>query len=156
VALVALLRERGWTLATAESCTGGGIAAAVTDVAGASEVFLGGVVSYANEVKAEILGVPRETLDRAGAVSAETAWAMAVGARMRLGADVAVSATGIAGPGGATPGKPVGTVYMAVATPHGGFVHHAHWTHGDRATIRAATVRHALEMLCDAVRRPLW
>jgi nicotinamide-nucleotide amidase len=114
-----LLRERGLTLATAESCTGGLVAARLTDVAGSSDVFLGGVVAYANDVKAEALGVPAATLERHGAVSAETAAAMAEGARRRLGADVAVSITGIAGPGGATAGKPVGLVYLHAAGPRG-------------------------------------
>jgi len=112
-------RERGLTLATAESCTGGLVAARLTSVPGSSEVFLGAVVAYADEVKARELDVPSEVLERHGSVSAEAAAAMAAGARARLGADVAVSVTGVAGPGGGTPEKPVGLVYTAVAGPMG-------------------------------------
>ena len=100
-----LCRERGLTLATAESCTGGLVAVRLTSVPGSSAVFLGGIVAYANEVKESLLGVPAEVLAAYGAVSAETAVAMAHGARERLGADLAVSVTGIAGPGGGTPGE---------------------------------------------------
>ena len=118
-ARAALCRERGLTLATAESCTGGLVAARLTSVPGSSDVFLGGVVSYANEVKARALGVPEEVLREHGAVSAETAAAMAAGARARLGADVAVAVTGIAGPGGGTAEKPVGLVYLHASGPDG-------------------------------------
>jgi nicotinamide-nucleotide amidase len=104
--------EQGLTLATAESCTGGMVAQRLTSVPGSSRVFLGGVVAYADDVKAAELGVPREVLERHGAVSAETAAAMAAGARERLGADVAVSVTGIAGPDGGSEEKPVGLVYL--------------------------------------------
>lgn len=113
-------RERGWTLATAESCTGGLVAAALTGIAGASDVVVGGIVAYANEVKIEQLDVPAELIEEYGAVSAEAAEAMARGARERLGVDVAVAVTGIAGPGGGTEGKPVGLVYYHVETPEGG------------------------------------
>jgi nicotinamide-nucleotide amidase len=113
-------RARGLTLATAESCTGGLVAQRLTSVPGSSDVFLGAVVAYADEVKARELGVPPETLERYGAVSAETAAAMAAGARGRLGADVAVSVTGIAGPGGGTEEKPVGLVYLHAEGPEGG------------------------------------
>ena len=112
-------RELGLTLATAESCTGGLVAALLTEIPGSSDVFLGSVVAYANEVKAASLGVPEEILARHGAVSAETASAMAAGARDRLGADAAIATTGVAGPGGGTPEKPVGLVYTAVAGPMG-------------------------------------
>jgi len=112
-------RELGLTLATAESCTGGLVAALLTEIPGSSDVFLGSVVAYANEVKAASLGVPEEILARHGAVSAETAAAMAAGARERLGADAAIATTGVAGPGGGTPEKPVGLVYTAVAGPMG-------------------------------------
>ena len=112
-------RERGWSLATAESCTGGLVAAGLTAVPGASEVVVGGTVAYSDEVKIEQLDVPRELLEEHGAVSAEVAAAMARGARERLGADVAVSVTGIAGPGGGSEEKPVGLVYYHVATPEG-------------------------------------
>jgi len=113
---VDMLRVRGLTLALAESCTGGMIAMRVTAVPGASDVFLGGVVCYANAVKRDVLGVSQEILDRHGAVSAPCAVAMAEGARKRLGADIAVSVTGIAGPGGGTPEKPVGLVFIGIST----------------------------------------
>ena len=112
-------REQGWTLATAESCTGGLVAARLTSIPGSSEVVLGGVVAYANAVKEAELGVPGSLLADHGAVSAEAAEAMAAGVRERLGADVGVSVTGIAGPGGGTPEKPVGLVYIHVSTPEG-------------------------------------
>ena len=112
-----LCRARGWTLATAESCTGGMVAARRTSGPGSSDVFLGSVVAYSDEVKQRELGVDAETLERYGAVSAETAAAMASGARTRLRADVAVSVTGIAGPGGGTAEKPVGLVYVHAETP---------------------------------------
>jgi nicotinamide-nucleotide amidase len=112
-------RGRGLTLATAESCTGGMIAARLTDVPGSSDVVRGGVVAYANDVKAGLLGVPEELLSRHGAVSPEVAEAMARGARARLGADVAVAVTGIAGPGGGTPEKPVGLVLLHASGPDG-------------------------------------
>ena len=118
-ALVMKLRERGMTLATAESCTGGLIAKRVTDLAGCSDVFLGGCVTYANEAKEKLIGVSHETLEKYGAVSEQTAREMARGVRLALGADVGVATTGIAGPGGGTPEKPVGTVYVAVSTAEG-------------------------------------
>jgi nicotinamide-nucleotide amidase len=110
-------RTQGLTLAVAESCTGGLVAAQLTSVAGSSDIFRGGVVAYENDVKLAQLGVPDETLARHGAVSAETAAAMASGARAKLGAEVAVSVTGIAGPGGGTPEKPVGLVFLHVSAP---------------------------------------
>ncbi len=114
-----LLRDRGWTAATAESCTGGMVAARLTDVPGSSEAFAGGVVVYSNELKQALLDVPADLLARHGAVSPEVAAAMAAGARERLGADVAVSVTGIAGPGGGSEEKPVGLVYLHVSSPAG-------------------------------------
>jgi nicotinamide-nucleotide amidase len=114
-----LCRERRFTLATAESCTGGMVALRLTSVPGSSEVFLGGVVAYADAVKTRELGVPGDVLERHGAVSAETAAAMAAGARERLGADVAVAVTGIAGPGGGSDEKPVGLVYLHADAPTG-------------------------------------
>jgi nicotinamide-nucleotide amidase len=115
--VLALSRARGWTLAAAESCTGGLLAGRLTSVPGASEVFVGAVVAYANEVKEAQLDVPAPVLAQHGAVSAETAAAMASGARQRLGADVGVAVTGIAGPGGGTPEKPVGLVYVHAESP---------------------------------------
>jgi nicotinamide-nucleotide amidase len=114
-----LCRERGLRLATAESCTGGLVAARLTEVPGASDVVCGGIVAYADDVKVGHLGVPVEVLAQHGAVSAETAAAMADGAREKLGADVAVAVTGIAGPGGGTPGKPVGLVFLHATAPGG-------------------------------------
>jgi len=114
-----LCRERGLTLATAESITGGMIGSRLTSVPGSSEVFVGGIVAYSDEVKERELGVPADVLRRHGAVSGETAAAMAAGVRERLGADVAVSVTGIAGPGGGTPEKPVGLVYVHAQSPDG-------------------------------------
>ena len=112
-----LCRARGLTLATAESCTGGMVAARLTGVAGSSDVFLGSVVAYANDVKETGLGVPAELIAEHGAVSAEVAAAMAAGARERLGADVAVAVTGVAGPGGGTAEKPVGLVFAHAVGP---------------------------------------
>ncbi len=113
------LRARGWTLATAESCTGGMVAERVTDIPGSSDVFVGSIVAYADDVKEHELGVLSRVLREHGAVSAETAAAMARGARERLRADCAIAVTGIAGPGGGTPEKPVGLVYLHAETPDG-------------------------------------
>ncbi|MGH3105501.1 MAG: nicotinamide-nucleotide amidohydrolase family protein, partial [Gaiellaceae bacterium] len=117
--VLALCRARGFTLATAESCTGGMVATRLTSVPGSSAAFVGGIVAYADAVKRSELGVPEEVLARHGAVSAEAAAAMSRGARARLGADVAVSVTGVAGPGGGTPEKPVGLVYFHASAPDG-------------------------------------
>jgi competence/damage-inducible protein CinA-like protein len=115
-----LCRTRGWSLGTAESCTGGLVSARLTSVPGSSDVFAGGVVAYANAVKEGELGVPEETLAAHGAVSAQTAAAMAAGVRARLGVDVGIAVTGVAGPDGGTPEKPVGLVYLHADTPDGG------------------------------------
>ncbi|MBV8561492.1 MAG: CinA family nicotinamide mononucleotide deamidase-related protein [Actinobacteria bacterium] len=149
-----LLRARGWTLATAESCTGGLVAARVTSVPGSSDAFLGGVVSYGNEVKTRELGVPEELLAAHGAVSAEVAEAMAKGARERLGTDVAVSVTGVAGPGGGTPEKPVGLVYVHAEGPEGGRGRELSFP-GDRASIRARSVAMALHLVRRLLTRSL-
>jgi len=141
-----LLRERGLTVATAESCTGGMVAARLTDVAGSSDVFLGSVVAYANEVKARSLGVPDETLAEFGAVSAETAAAMAAGARARLGADVAVAVTGVAGPDGGTDEKPVGLVYLHASGPMGERALRLDLP-GDRDTVRTRATVSALHLI---------
>lgn len=117
--LVPLLGEAGLTVATAESCTGGLIAKRITDIAGASRVFVGGAVTYMIRAKEAILGVPSETIEKYGVVSAETAEAMASGARERFGSDIAISTTGIAGPGGGTPETPVGTVWLGISSRFG-------------------------------------
>lgn len=146
-ALLSRLQANGLTVATAESCTGGLVAAALTAIPGSSASVLAGFVTYSNGAKEAMLGVPRATLDSVGAVSAETAKAMAEGAMSRSGADLAVSTTGIAGPGGATPGKPVGLVYLAAARRGAETVVARHVFPGDRAAVRAATVAEALRML---------
>lgn len=147
--LVAVCKRRGWTVATAESCTGGLVAQRITSVAGSSSVFLGGVVSYANAAKRDLLGVPQKLLERVGAVSAECAEAMAVGARVRLNADVAVSVTGIAGPDGGTPLKPVGLVYLGVATAAGVTSEPCQFS-GEREAVRQQASERALALLLQA------
>ena len=145
--LIDTLRKKGLTLAFAESCTGGLAAAAVVAVPGASDVFFGGIVSYDNSVKENLLGVPRSVLESAGAVSAPCALQMARGAREAVGTDIAVSVTGVAGPGGGTPEKPAGTVWMAVTTPKG-TVAECHRFPGNRArVIERATVTAMLLLL---------
>jgi nicotinamide-nucleotide amidase len=148
-----LCRARGWTLATAESCTGGLVAARLTSVPGSSAVVRGGVVAYANEVKERELGVPAAALRSHGAVSAEVAEAMAHGARERLDVDVAVSVTGIAGPDGGTPEKPVGLVYLHAETPEGGRGREFSFP-GDRASIRARSVVGALHLVRRLLQSP--
>jgi len=148
-----LCRARGWTLATAESCTGGLVAARLTSVPGSSAVVRGGIVAYANEVKERELGVSRALLDTHGAVSAEVAEAMARGARERLGVDVAVSVTGIAGPDGGTREKPVGLVYLHAETPQGGRGREFSFP-GDRASIRARSVVGALHLVRRLLQSP--
>jgi nicotinamide-nucleotide amidase len=140
-----LCRRHGWTLATAESCTGGLVAARLTSVPGSSDVYLGSVVAYANEVKQAELGVGAELLAEHGAVSAEAAAAMAVGVRERLHADVGVSVTGIAGPAGGTPEKPVGLVYLHVETPEASGGRDFSFP-GDRETIRTRAAVGALHL----------
>jgi PncC family amidohydrolase len=140
--------ERGLGIATAESCTGGLIAKLITDVAGSSGYFRGGVVAYANETKRLLLGVPSELIDGHGAVSAQVARAMAQGVRDRIGADMAVAVTGVSGPGGGTEAKPVGLTYVAVAHPNGVEVRRYVWP-GDRAANREATARAAVELLLE-------
>jgi nicotinamide-nucleotide amidase len=158
-ALLDKARAEGLWLATAESCTGGLIAAALTEIAGASDVFDRGFVTYSNAAKCEMLGVPKELIAAHGAVSAEAARAMAQGAIDRSLADVAVAVTGIAGPGGGSTEKPVGLVHFACAR-RGGEVDHIERRYGplSRAEIRAASVAQALDMMIEAVnavqRRP--
>lgn len=140
------LRTRGWMVATAESCTGGLIAASLTAIAGSSDVVDRGFVTYSNEAKAAMLGVDPAEIVRCGAVSEPVARAMAQGAVARSNADVAVAVTGVAGPGGGSAEKPVGLVWFAVAT-RAGVVSEHHLYPGDRAAVRAATVVQALAML---------
>lgn len=147
--LVELLKVNGLTCATAESCTGGGVGSAITAVSGSSAVFAGGVISYANDVKERVLGVPAETLATVGAVSSETAAQMAKGARELLRVDLAVSLTGIAGPDGGSAEKPVGLVWFGLATAEGVRTEKAIFR-GDRAQVRAQAVTHALGMLTVA------
>ena len=144
-ALAQALRARGWRLATAESCTGGLIAAACTAIAGSSDWFERGFVTYSNEAKTELIGVPDAVLAAHGAVSAETACAMAEGALAHARADLAIAVTGIAGPGGATPGKPVGTVWLAWATRGTPAQARLLSLQGDRAEVREQTVDAALQ-----------
>jgi nicotinamide-nucleotide amidase len=150
--VLALCRERELSLATAESCTGGMVAQRLTSVPGASDVVLGAVVAYADAVKEADLEVPADILERHGAVSAETAAAMARGARRRLGADVAVAVTGVAGPGGGTAEKPVGLVYLHVAGPERESARELH-AHGDREDIRRRATVTALHLLRRFVER---
>lgn len=145
--LLALLQRRALTLATAESCTGGLVAAALTSVPGSSATLLCGFVTYANEAKTAMLGVDAGLIAAQGAVSEAVARAMAEGALARSGADLAVSVTGIAGPGGGTAAKPVGLVHLAAAARGGATVAERHVFGGDRAAVRAASVEAAFALL---------
>ena len=138
----------GKTLVTAESCTGGGIGAALTAISGSSAVYKGGVISYTNWVKHHILDVPQDALDTAGAVSALVAESMAMGARNKLQADVAVSVTGLAGPGGDDFGNPVGTVFVGYADAKKVGSRHFLFV-GDRQAVRAQAVKAALELILE-------
>jgi nicotinamide-nucleotide amidase len=140
-------RRAGVRLATAESCTGGLIAAALTEIAGSSDVVERGFVTYSNEAKSEMLGVPPDLIARNGAVSEDVARAMAEGALARARADIAVAVTGIAGPGGATATKPVGLVHLACAAKGRPTLHERHVLAGDRAAIRDASVRIAFALV---------
>lgn len=144
--LAAQLRAKGWMMATAESCTGGLIAGACTDLAGSSDWFERGFVSYSNAAKTELLGVDAALIAQHGAVSEPVARAMAAGAVAHAHAQVAVAVTGVAGPGGGSVDKPVGLVWFGWAVP-GGVHTEAQRFDGDRAAVRAATVRHALARL---------
>jgi len=139
---------RGKSLVTAESLTGGGIGAALTSVSGASEVYKGGVISYTNEAKHELLGVSLQTLKVHGAVSVQTAEEMAIGARKLLKADIAVSVTGLAGPGGDEYGNPVGTVCVGYCDAGKSFAVRYHFE-GDREAVRNQTIRAALELVLN-------
>jgi nicotinamide-nucleotide amidase len=152
-ALIDLCRAKKLTIATAESCTGGLVAATLTEIPGSSDVFDRGFVTYSNDAKHAMLGVPVDALATFGAVSRETAETMASGALARAGVDLAVSITGIAGPGGALPGKPVGLVHFAATSRSGGLMHHGlmhqERRFGDigRTQVRLASVAVALAML---------
>ena len=141
-----LALERGISVGTAESCTGGLIGHTLTTIAGSSAYYLGGIVSYSDDIKTRLLGVSPESIERHGAVSAQVAVAMAVGARERLGCDYAMAATGVAGPGGGTQAKPVGLTYVAAAGPHGHEVQRHLWD-GDRAANKERSAAAALELL---------
>jgi nicotinamide-nucleotide amidase len=145
------LRARGTMLATAESCTGGLIAAACTAVAGSSDWFERGFVTYSNAAKTELLGVDEALIQTHGAVSAEVACAMAEGALAHSKAGIAVAVTGIAGPGGAVPGKPVGTVWFALARRDKAATAELLQLGGDRTAVREQTVAHALSRLFEAL-----
>jgi nicotinamide-nucleotide amidase len=145
--LLAAFRRAKLTLATAESCTGGLVAAALTEIAGSSEIVERGFVTYSNRAKNELLGVPMRLIEAKGAVSKEVALAMARGALKNSRAQVAVSVTGIAGPGGARPGKPVGLVHFAAQRRGRKPIHVRHVFKGNRAAVRAAAVSEALRLL---------
>ena len=142
-------RARFWRVATAESCTGGLVAAALTSIAGSSDVVERGFVAYSNEAKIELLGVARETIAAHGTVSEETTQAMARGAVARAAVDLAVAVTGVAGPGGGTAPKPVGLVYLGIARKGGGVKVERRVFPGDRTAIRQAALTLALELLQD-------
>lgn len=150
--VIAAYRDRGWMIATAESCTGGLIAGALTEIAGSSAVVDRGFITYSNQAKMDLLGVTPATLDAYGAVSCETALQMVKGALWRSAADCAVAVTGIAGPGGGSSEKPVGLVHLA-ALSRGGRMIHREMRYGDlgRDRVRLATIRTALELLLELV-----
>lgn len=141
---------KGKTLVTAESCTGGGIGAALTAIPGSSQVYKGGIISYTNDVKNKLLGVDKELLDRVGAVSAQVAEAMAIGARQELSADVAVSVTGLAGPGGDEFGNAVGTVFIAFSDSERMLSREYHFS-GNREEIRQQAVEAALRLIIEQI-----
>ena len=151
--LAGILQKNSWLMATAESCTGGMIAAACTDLAGSSNWFERGFVTYSNAAKTELLGVDALLIEHHGAVSEPVARAMAQGALARSHAQAAVAVTGVAGPGGGSAGKPVGTVWFGWATP-AGVTSEVRQFDGDRAAVRQATVIHALVRLADLLNLP--
>lgn len=140
------LRGQGWTVATAESCTGGLLSSWLTDVPGSSDYVLGGIVAYANEAKCKLLGVREKTIEKHGAVSAASAREMAQGAQQQLGATIAVSITGIAGPGGSTPSKPVGLTYIGAARGRYLIVERHNFT-GERGEIKRAAAQAAMRLI---------
>jgi nicotinamide-nucleotide amidase len=145
-------RARGWHLATAESCTGGLVAGALTAIAGSSDVVERGFVTYSNEAKSELLGVAPETLAAHGAVSSETAAAMAQGALARAPVELAISVTGVAGPGGGSAAKPVGLVILGLARRNGPCRTERHVFDGDRLAVRQGALQVALELLAAEAR----
>ena len=149
--LLALCRARGLKLATAESCTGGLIAATLTAIAGSSDVVDRGFVTYSNAAKAEMLGVPPELIESVGAVSREVAGRMAEGALQRSEAGLAVSVTGVAGPGGGSAEKPVGLVWFGLARPNQGTLTERQVFSGDRHAVRRATVARALALIQESL-----
>lgn len=148
--LIARLKEQKKTIATAESCTGGGIGSALTAVPGSSEVYKGGIISYTNEIKTRLLGVPQTLLQEQGAVSETVACAMAQGARKVLQTDVAISVTGLAGPGGDEYGNPVGTVFIGIADESGVKAKKFLFP-GNREQVRGAAVEAAIKMALETV-----
>jgi len=146
--LGALLQSRGWRVATAESCTGGLVAGAITDIGGSSAWFERGYVTYSNEAKTAMLGVRLDTLAAHGAVSEATAWEMAAGALDKSGADLAVAITGIAGPSGGSPEKPVGLVHLGCASNGGETAHRRFvFAHSDRHEVRMKSVKAAFDLI---------
>jgi len=149
-AVLDVCRAKKLRLVTAESCTGGMVAAALTDIAGSSDVVERGLVTYSNDAKSELLAVPPALIAAHGAVSGEVAAAMAAGALARAPVDLAVAITGIAGPGGGSPAKPVGLVWFGIAAKGGTPETESHIFPGDRAAVRLAATRRALELLLAA------
>jgi PncC family amidohydrolase len=147
-----LLTKRGLKLATAESCTGGLISHLLTNVAGSSTYYLGGVTAYANEAKTHLLGVRWETIEKYGAVSSETVIEMARGIRSTLEADIGISVSGIAGPGGGSLEKPVGTVWIGLSSPQEEYSRHYLWT-GDRLAVKEQSAQAAISLLVEYLQR---
>jgi len=150
VSLGEVLLEKGWSIAVAESCTGGLLGARITSVPGSSGYFKGGVIAYSNQLKEDLLGVPAELIAQSGAVSSEAALAMASGL-MHLGVQVGVAITGVAGPGGGTPVNPIGTSWIGVVTPGGEHVQRFQWG-GTREENRIQSVEAAIEFVLDIIR----
>ncbi len=148
IKLIEVLKEKKLTIATAESCTGGLIAKLITDIAGSSQVFIGGVVCYSNEMKMKWLGVKQQTLDRHGAVSSETVAELLDGILRQTGADCAITVSGIAGPTGGTPDKPVGTVFIGIAIGDRVVIERFQFK-GSRADVRQAASQQAAKMMLN-------
>ena len=149
--VIDLLIKSELTVATAESCTGGWIGKTITDISGSSKVFRGGIIAYSNDVKIRLLGVPDAILSRYGAVSEETAVAMASGCLEKIDSDFSIAVTGIAGPGGGTSEKPVGTVHICVMNRNGLMKHRLFLLNGSRNKIRKQTVDNSMKMLVDLI-----